>query len=108
MTHLGTVIRVLIRAALDTDLDGLGESGGVAGRAEVRLQAARRGAEEMLVAVAADRVVGVVSVRWRDGCDPPNPWLYGLAVVASAVAVASDGRSSEPVRRRVRHGEPRR
>ncbi|WBB46793.1 GNAT family N-acetyltransferase [Verrucosispora sp. WMMA2044] len=31
-----------------------------------------------------ERVVGVVSVRWRDGCDPPNPWLYGLAVVASA------------------------
>ncbi len=42
MTHLGTVIRVLIRAALDTDLDGLGEMAGSRDRAEVRLQAARR------------------------------------------------------------------
>ncbi|WBB94590.1 GNAT family N-acetyltransferase [Verrucosispora sp. WMMC514] len=74
----------MIRAALGTDLNGLGELARSRDRAEVRLQAARRGAEEMLVAMAAGRVVGVVSVRWRDGCDPPNPWLYGLAVVASA------------------------
>ncbi|WP_218577612.1 GNAT family N-acetyltransferase [Phytohabitans rumicis] len=51
--------------------------------AEVRLQAAERGAEDMLVAVV-DGVVGAVSVRWQHGCDTPNPWLYGLAVLAPA------------------------
>ncbi|GIJ35358.1 hypothetical protein Vse01_45060 [Micromonospora sediminimaris] len=75
---------LMIRAAHRVDLDGLGELAGSQDRAEVRLQAAGRGEEAMLVAVAADRVVGVVSVRWRDGCDTPNPWLYGLAVVAPA------------------------
>lgn len=34
--------------------------------------------------MVADKVVGVVSVRRQGGCDLPNPWLYGLAVVASA------------------------
>ncbi|MEV2238356.1 GNAT family N-acetyltransferase [Micromonospora sp. NPDC049891] len=75
---------VMIRAAQHVDLDHLGELAGSGDRAEVRVRAAGRGEEEMLVAVAADHVVGVVSVRWRDGCDPPHPWLYGLAVVASA------------------------
>ncbi|MBQ1048145.1 GNAT family N-acetyltransferase [Micromonospora sp. C51] len=75
---------LMIRAARHVDLDGLGELAGSRDRAEVRLQAAERGEEAMLVAVAADHVVGVVSVRWRDGCDAPNPWLYGLAVVAPA------------------------
>ncbi|MFB9849343.1 GNAT family N-acetyltransferase [Micromonospora andamanensis] len=75
---------VLVRAAQRVDLDSLGELAGSRDRAEVRFRAAGRGEEEMLVAVAAGHVVGVVSVLWRDGCDTPNPWLYGLAVAASA------------------------
>lgn len=75
---------LLIRSAQRSDLDSLGELAGSKDRAEVRIQAAERGAEDMLVAVVADNVVGAVSIRWQDGCDAPNPWLYGLAVVASA------------------------
>ncbi|MEV6491316.1 GNAT family N-acetyltransferase [Actinoplanes sp. NPDC051633] len=74
---------VTIRAAAGSDLDALAELAGSRDRAEVRLQAAARGDDSMLVAVTAGVVVGVNSVRWRDGCDPPHPWLYGLAVDAS-------------------------
>ncbi|MEE6261111.1 GNAT family N-acetyltransferase [Plantactinospora sonchi] len=74
----------LIRAVRRADLDRLTELAGSRERAEVRLQAAERGNEDMLVAVVAEDVVGVVSLRWLDGCDAPNPWLYGLAVVPSA------------------------
>jgi ribosomal protein S18 acetylase RimI-like enzyme len=76
--------RVTIRAASGADLNVLAEVAGSRDRAQVRLQAAARGDDGMLVAVAGDTVAGAVSVRWREGCDPPYPWLYGLAVVPSA------------------------
>lgn len=75
---------VSVRAVRRSDLDSLGGLAGSDDRAEVRVRAAEQGDEEMLVAVTANHVVGVVSVRWHDGCDAPNPWLYGLAVVDSA------------------------
>jgi len=34
----------------------------------------------MYVAVLSGGIVGVASIRWVDGCDPPHPWLYGLHV----------------------------
>lgn len=36
----------------------------------------------MLVGVLSGSIVGAESIRWADGCDPPNPWLYGLHVDA--------------------------
>ncbi|MCW3819177.1 GNAT family N-acetyltransferase [Micromonospora sp. DR5-3] len=48
----------------------------------MRLKAAEHGEEGMLVAVLASRIVGAESIRWSQGCDPPNPWLYGLQVAA--------------------------
>lgn len=75
---------VSVRAVRRSDLDSLTELAGSADRAEVRVRAAEQGDEEMLVAVTTENVVGVVSVRWQGGCDAPNPWLYGLAVVTSA------------------------
>src|SRR5690348_1861076 len=38
----------------------------------------------MLVAVASGVLLGTTSIRWVDGCDPPHPWLYGLAVAEQA------------------------
>jgi GNAT superfamily N-acetyltransferase len=73
---------VTIRAVRQLDLGGLAELAGSQDRAEVRVRAAVRGEDGMLVAIACGIVVGMASVLWRDGCDPPNPWLYGLAVVA--------------------------
>ena len=70
----------MIRPAVPADLDLLAGMAGSRDRAEVRLQAAARGDESMLVADDA----GVVSVRWWDGCDPPHPWLYGLFVEPAA------------------------
>ncbi|MGI5211753.1 GNAT family N-acetyltransferase [Plantactinospora sp. CA-290183] len=75
---------LLIRAARFSDIDHCARLAGSKDRAEVRLQAVERGEESMLVAVLAGNVVGVESIRWRDGCDPPHPWLYGLSVGASA------------------------
>jgi GNAT superfamily N-acetyltransferase len=62
------------------DLEGITALTGSRERAEVRLIAAERGDESMTVAEVGGRIVGVVSVRWDEGCDPPNPWLYGLHV----------------------------
>jgi ribosomal protein S18 acetylase RimI-like enzyme len=76
----GLVIRPVTRA----DGAGVGALTGSPDRAEVRLQAAERGDEDMLVAAVPSRIVGAVSIRWSDGCDPPNPWLYGLHVAADA------------------------
>ena len=53
-------------------------------RSLVRMHAAERGDESMFVALVASGLVGIVSVRWRDGCDAPHPWLYGLYVAAEA------------------------
>jgi ribosomal protein S18 acetylase RimI-like enzyme len=50
-------------------------------RLRVRLAASGRGDEELMVALVADRYLGLVSLRWVGGCDPPYPWLYGLRVV---------------------------
>ncbi|WP_341720925.1 GNAT family N-acetyltransferase [Micromonospora sp. FIMYZ51] len=72
--------RLLIRPARRSDLDGVGPLAGSLSRAQVRLQAAERGDESMAVAVLASWIVGVQSIRWSRGCDPPHPWLYGLHV----------------------------
>lgn len=73
---------VVIRPARSSDLGGVSPLAGSRDRAEVRLQAAEEGGEEMLVAVLASRIVGAESIRWSQGCDPPHPWLYGLQVAA--------------------------
>src|SRR2546423_10225277 len=75
---------LLIRAVRNLDVDSVGELAGSRDRAEVRLRAAERGEEDMLVSVAEGEVVGVVSIRWQAACDPPHPSLYGLAVAALA------------------------
>jgi len=75
---------LVIRSAAASDLDEVTPLAGSRDRARVRLQAAEHGEESMLVAVVAGNVVGVESVRWRNGCDPPHPWVYGLAVVTQA------------------------
>jgi GNAT superfamily N-acetyltransferase len=75
---------VLIRPAAPSDLDGVGEVVGSADRVAVRLQAAERGDDGMLVAEVSSRIVGVASVRWSNPCDAPNPWLYGLHDAAEA------------------------
>ena len=49
-------------------------------RALLRLRLAENGSEDLLVARLADLIVGVVSIRWSGGCDPPNPWIYGAEV----------------------------
>jgi ribosomal protein S18 acetylase RimI-like enzyme len=72
----------VIRPAAPGDLDRIAGMAGSADRAEIRLRAAEHGDETMLVAVIDAEVVGVTSVRWSDGCDPPHPWLYGLHVAA--------------------------
>jgi ribosomal protein S18 acetylase RimI-like enzyme len=72
----------VIRPAVPGDLVRIAGMAGSADRAEMRLRAAEHGDETMLVAVADAEVLGVTSVRWADGCDPPHPWLYGLHVAA--------------------------
>jgi ribosomal protein S18 acetylase RimI-like enzyme len=69
-----------LRPAGTADLEGITVLAGSRERAEVRLMAAERGDESTTVAEVDGRIVGVVSVRWDEGCDPPNPWLYGLQV----------------------------
>ncbi|MFC6023492.1 GNAT family N-acetyltransferase [Plantactinospora solaniradicis] len=71
-----------IRAVTSSDLEALVSLTGSRDRALVRLQAAQHGDDSMLVAVRSSTVVGVESIRWRDGCDAPHPWLYGLEVAA--------------------------
>ena len=70
----------VLRPAGSADLEGVTALAGSRERAEVRLMAAERGDESTLVAEVVGGIVGVVSVRWDEGCDPPNPWLYGLQV----------------------------
>jgi ribosomal protein S18 acetylase RimI-like enzyme len=72
----------VVRPAAAADGADVGALVGSPDRAEVRLQAAARGAEDMLVAATPSRIVGAVSIRWSAGCDPPHPWLYGLHVAA--------------------------
>jgi GNAT superfamily N-acetyltransferase len=72
----------LIRAATSSDLDDLVSLTGSRDRVQVRLQAAERGDDSMLVAVMSSKVVAVESIRWRNGCDMPHPWLYGVHVAA--------------------------
>ena len=73
---------LVIRPVAAADGAAAGALAGSPDRAEVRLQAAERGAEDMLVAAVPSGIVGAASIRWSDGCDPPNPWLYGLHVAA--------------------------
>jgi ribosomal protein S18 acetylase RimI-like enzyme len=73
---------LVIRAVTPRDLEDITALAGSRDRAIVRLRAAERGAESTAVAVSEAQPVGVVSVRWRTGCDPPHPWLYGLHVAA--------------------------
>jgi GNAT superfamily N-acetyltransferase len=80
----GPAAEVLIRPARVSDLDGMVRVVGAQDRVEARLRAVDRDEDGMLVAVAPEGIVGVGSVRWRDGCDAPNPWLYGLVVVEAA------------------------
>jgi ribosomal protein S18 acetylase RimI-like enzyme len=75
---------LLIRAADRSDLDAVAQVAKSRDRAEVRLRAAERHGETMFVAVAGEAVLGIASIRWQNGCDSPHPWLYGLAVAASA------------------------
>ncbi|MGH3659736.1 MAG: GNAT family N-acetyltransferase, partial [Micromonosporaceae bacterium] len=74
----------VIRSAELPDLDASVPLAGSRDRALVRLRAADRQDDAMLVARDPDDVVGVASVRWDNDCDPPHPWLYGLAVAAPA------------------------
>jgi hypothetical protein len=67
---------VTIRAPHQLDLDALAQLAGSKERAEVRMLAAARGEDSMLVAAVGGIVVGAASIRWQNGCDPPNPWLY--------------------------------
>jgi ribosomal protein S18 acetylase RimI-like enzyme len=67
---------------MSPDLDSVSPLAGSRDRAEVRLRAAEDGEETMLVAVLASGIVGAASIRWSQGCDPPNPCLYGLHVAA--------------------------
>jgi len=73
---------LVIRSVTPADGADVGALVGSPDRAEVRLQAAVRGVEDMLVAAVSSRIVGAASIRWSGGCDPPNPWLYGLHVAA--------------------------
>ena len=73
---------LLIRPAEAADLDLVTPLAGSRDRAETRIRAAGRGDDSMLVALLADAIVGAASIRWTGGCDPPNPWLYGLYVAA--------------------------
>src|SRR5690348_6972939 len=77
-------LELVIRPAIASDLDDVTPMAGSRLRAEVRLQAAARGADTMLVAASAGRILGVESIRWAGGCDPPHPWLYGLHVAEPA------------------------
>lgn len=69
-----------IRPVAAADLEGVTPLAGSPDRAEMRLRAAELGDDTMLVAQRSGAIVGVASVRWTGGCDPPNPWLYGLHV----------------------------
>jgi ribosomal protein S18 acetylase RimI-like enzyme len=73
-----------LRAVTVSDLDDVVPLAGSRDRAQARVQVADRGDESMFVAAAASRLIGVISVRWREGCDPPHPWLYGLYVAPEA------------------------
>ena len=74
---------MVIRPAAAADLEGVTPLSGSPDRAEARLRAAESGDDSMLAAVLSGGIVGAVSIRWRGGCDPPNPWLYGLYVAAA-------------------------
>lgn len=95
---------LLIRPAAWSDLEAIAPLAGSPQRARVRLQAADHGGDSMVVAVLPPRVVGVVSIRWRHGCDPPHPWLYGLHVAATCrrqgVGRALMGAAEDLARRR--------
>lgn len=75
---------VLVRRVEPDDLAGVVALAGSRQRAESRLGAAARDDEAMFVAVRSGRVLGVVSIRWAGGCDPPHPWMYGLHVADDA------------------------
>src|SRR3954447_2360198 len=66
----------LIRAATSSDLDDLVSLTGSRDRVQVRLQAAERGDDSMLRAGVSSQGVAVESIRWRNGCDLPHPWVY--------------------------------
>jgi ribosomal protein S18 acetylase RimI-like enzyme len=76
--------RVRLRPATADDLDALAPLAGARDRARMRLQAALRGVETLLVVEQGEEALGAVSVRWQGGCDAPNPWLYGLHVHIAA------------------------
>jgi ribosomal protein S18 acetylase RimI-like enzyme len=44
------------------------------------LRLAAEGAESILVAELDGAIRGVLSVRWRGGCDGDRPWFYGAEV----------------------------
>ncbi len=71
---------LVVRHGRRSDLPALVGLAGSADRAQWRLRGAEGGAETLLVAVHDDGVVGAVSLRWDQSCDPPHPWLYGLHV----------------------------
>ncbi len=54
-----------------------------ADRLRWRITLANRGTEDLLVVEIGGVVRGLMSIRWSDGCDPPNPWLYGAEVAES-------------------------
>jgi ribosomal protein S18 acetylase RimI-like enzyme len=70
----------VVRDAEEADHDDLVRIFGQADRVDVRLSAALSGEETMLVGALDDVVRGMLSIRWRGGCDGELPWLYGAEV----------------------------
>jgi ribosomal protein S18 acetylase RimI-like enzyme len=75
------VVEVVIRHGDQFDDVGLAGLVPDPDRRAWRIRNAAKGRESLLVAVVSDLVVGAVSVRWTDGCDASNPWLYGGEVL---------------------------
>jgi ribosomal protein S18 acetylase RimI-like enzyme len=70
-------MRPRVRDVVQTDHDDLVRIFSDGDRVAVRLLKALSGEETMLVGVLKGVVRGMLSIRWRGGCDGESPWLYG-------------------------------